>query len=256
MQFLIDPVAFSIGPVSVRWYGLIMAAAFSIGIYLAYKRAKSVGIDPEHIINMVLFIIPSAIIGARIYYVVFEWHRYADNPWSVFYVWHGGLAIHGGLIGGVLAAYIYIRVKKLKASQIADICAPSVVLGEAIGRWGNFINQEAHGGPVSEEFISKFPQFIADQMYISGQYYHPTFLYQSVWNLCVFVFLCIYWRKKKFDGEIALWYLSLYSLGRFFIEDMRMDSLMLGGFQVAQVVSVVLIIVSLSIIIYRRVLLR
>lgn len=249
-------MAFTIGDISVRWYGIIMASAFSIGIYLAYKRAQSVGVDPEHIINMVMWIIPVAIIGARTYYVIFEWHRYADDLWTVFAVWHGGLAIHGGLIGGIIAGYIYIRINKLKAGQIADITAPSVVLGEAIGRWGNFINQEAHGGPVSVEFISKFPDFIANQMYISGQYYHPTFLYQSCWNLFVFIFLCIYWKKKKFDGEIALWYLALYSIGRFFIEDMRTDSLMLGQFQIAQVVSLALMIISFSMIIYYRVIRR
>ncbi|MCD5407366.1 MAG: prolipoprotein diacylglyceryl transferase [Desulfotomaculum sp.] len=250
---MIDPVAFSIGAVSIHWYGLIMASAFAIGIYLAYRRAAQVGIDPHHIINMVIWIIPAAIIGARTYYVIFEWHRYAADPWLVLAVWHGGLAIHGGLIAGVLAGYCYLRLNNLPLWQLADICAPSVVLGEAIGRWGNFINQEAHGGPVSEQFIAMFPTFIANQMYINGVYYHPAFLYQSFWNLAIFIFLYLYWNKKKFQGEIALLYLGLYSVGRFFIEGIRTDSLMLGPLPMAQVVSLTLIIISITAIIYRRI---
>lgn len=249
---MIDPIAFTVGPIKVYWYGIIIAAAFLLGIVLACRRAGQNDVNPEHIINMITLIIPAAIIGARAYYVIFEWHRYAANPVEAFAVWHGGLAIHGGLIGGVLAGYLYVRKHKLTVWQIADICAPSVILGQAIGRWGNFINQEAHGGPVSYDFISKFPDFIKNQMYINGQYYHPTFLYESLWDFSVFIFLYFYWNRKKFQGEIALLYLGLYSFGRYFIEAMRTDSLMLGPFRVAQLVSLSLIIISTAGIIYRR----
>lgn len=250
---MIDPVAFTIGSISVYWYGVIIASAFLVGIFLAYRLAQRTGIDPEHIINMVLLVIPAAFIGARLYYVIFEWHRYAGNFLEIFAVRHGGLAIHGGLIGGVLAGYLYVRKHRLPVYKIADICAPSVILGQAIGRWGNFFNQEAHGGPVSYDFISRFPEFIKNQMYIYGQYHHPTFLYESLWNLSVFAFLMIYWHKKRFEGEIAFLYLGLYSLGRFFIEGLRTDSLMLGPIMMAQLVSVVLIVISvLAIVHYRK----
>lgn len=242
---MIDPIAFSIGPINVYWYGIIISTAFVIGILLAYKRAEKVGLNPDHIINMVTLVIPAAIIGARIYYVIFEWQNYVANPLEAFAVWHGGLAIHGGLIGGILAGYFYVRKYKLSVWQIADICAPSVVLGQAIGRWGNFMNQEAHGGPVSAEFISNFPQFIQNQMFINGQYYHPTFLYESLWNFSIFAFLFFYWTKKRFQGEIALLYLGLYSLGRYFIEGLRTDSLMVGPIRVAQLVSLTLILISI-----------
>lgn len=249
---MIDPIAFTIGAVKVYWYGIIIATAFMVGIYLACRRAEQVGIDPSHIINMVTLIIPAAIIGARIYYVIFEWHRYAGNFMEIIAIWHGGLAIHGGLIGGILVGYFYVRKYNLPVFKIADICAPSVIIGQAIGRWGNFINQEAYGSVVSYEYISKFPGFIKNQMYIYGQYYHPTFLYESIWNLGVFIFLMLYWKKKKFEGEIAFLYLGLYSVGRFFIEALRTDSLMLGPLKMAQVLSLGLIVISVILIVHFR----
>jgi len=242
---MIDPVAFEVGPLTVRWYGIIMASAFLTGIFLAYYRAAASGKDPNHIFNMVTLIIPAAIIGARAYYVAFEWENYAGNFYEMVAIWHGGLAIHGGIIGGVLAGLVYVRIHRLPLWKISDIMAPSLILGQAIGRWGNFINQEAHGGPVSEEFISHFPAFIQKQMYINGQYFHPAFLYESLWDFFVFLVLLIRWPRKKFQGEIAFLYLVLYSAGRFFIEGIRTDSLMLGPFRVAQLVSVGLIIVGL-----------
>lgn len=241
---MINPIAFFIGPIPIYWYGVIISTAFMVGILLAYRRAAKVGIDPNHIINMVSLIIPLAIIGARAYYVIFEWHRYAANPLEALAIWHGGLAIHGGLIGGILAGWWYVRKYRLPLWQIADICAPSVVLGQAIGRWGNFINQEAHGGPVSAQFISHFPLFIQKQMLINGQYYHPTFLYESLWNLGIFALLYLYWPYKRFRGQIALMYLGLYSVGRYFVEGLRTDSLMLGPIKMAQFMSLSLIVAS------------
>jgi phosphatidylglycerol:prolipoprotein diacylglycerol transferase len=249
---MIDPVAFQIGPLQIRWYGIIMATAFLTGIYLALRRAEQNRVDPNHILNMVTLIIPAAIIGARAYYVFFEWPSYQHNPWEALAIWHGGLAIHGGLLGGTLAGIWYARRHKLSVSLLADILAPSIILGQAIGRWGNFINQEAHGGPVSPEFMAHFPEFIRRQMFIEGQYYHPTFLYESLWNLAVFTFLTWYWPRKRFTGEVALLYLGLYSAGRFFIEGLRTDSLMLGPVRVAQLVSLLLIILALAGIWYGR----
>lgn len=243
---MIDPVALTIGPLQVRWYGIIMACAFLVGIALAYRRAERNNIDPNHILNMVTLIIPAAIIGARLYYVLFTWDAYRYDPLSALAIWHGGLAIHGGIIGGLLAGLFYVRRYGLPVWKTADVIAPSLILGQAVGRWGNFINQEAHGGPVTEQFINRFPDFIKNQMYIDGQYYHPAFLYESLWNLGVFFFLTWYWPRKKAAGEVAFLYLILYSTGRFFIEAIRTDSLMLGPFRVAQLVSLLLIVIGIT----------
>jgi len=248
---LIDPVAFSLGPLEVRWYGIILASAFALGTLLANWRAVRAGVDPGQIINIITLIIPAAIIGARIYYVAFTWPDYRDDPLSALAIWRGGLAIHGGIIGGVLAGLWYVGKYRLSAWNIADILAPSLILGQSIGRWGNFINQEAHGGPVSEKFISAFPDFIAGQMHIEGQYYHPTFLYESAWDFAVFLFLTFYWSRRRVYGEVALLYLILYSAGRFLIEGLRTDSLMLGPIRVAQLVSLALIAGGL-LLFYRR----
>jgi phosphatidylglycerol:prolipoprotein diacylglycerol transferase len=183
-------------------------------------------------------------IGARLYYVIFNWASYANYPLEALAIWHGGLAIHGGLFGGVIAGYLYIKKHKLDFWKFADVVAPSIILGQSIGRWGNFINQEAFGSPVSVDFISRFPEFIQKQMYINNQYYHPAFLYESLWDLLVFLILICMFRRKHFDGQIMLLYLILYSTGRFFIESLRMDSEMLGPFKLAQLISFVLIAVS------------
>lgn len=248
---LLDPIAFYLGPLPVRWYGLLMGAAFFLGTYLARHHVKRMGYDPDHVLNMVVWIIPAAILGARLYYVTFEWANYQDNLWRIFAVWEGGLAIHGGLIGGILAGIIYVRKHGLPVLAFADACMPSVILGQAIGRWGNFFNQEAHGGVVSAEFMSHFPAFIREQMFIQGNYYHPTFLYESAWNLLVFIFLMwMLYRFKQFDGQVMFSYMILYSLGRYFIEGLRTDSLMLGDFRVAQLISLLLIVAGIILYIY------
>ncbi len=243
---MIDPVAISIGPLTIRWYGIIMAMAFLLGIWLAHRRAEQQGFNTDHLINMITIIIPFSIIGARLYFVVFEWEQYSGNPLDALAIWHGGLAIHGGLLGGTLAGLWYVYRMKLSPWQTADILAPSLILGQAIGRWGNFFNQEAHGGPVTESFISHFPQFIQNQMFIQGVYYHPTFLYESLWNITIFGILMYKWKNRRFYGEITFLYLALYSLGRFFIEGLRTDSLMLGPIRVAQLVSLILFIVGVA----------
>lgn len=236
-----DPVAFSIFGIPIMWYGLLIASAMLIGTLLALRESRRRGFDENHILDIVLICVPAAILGARLYYVAFEWNYYKDNLMSIFAIRSGGLAIHGGIIGAVAAAIIYCSIKRIDFFKVADICAPSIILGQTIGRWGNFINQEAHGGPVSKEFISLFPKFIQEQMYIGGIYYHPTFLYESVWNLLVFIVLLIYRRRSRVNGNTFFLYLILYSIGRFFIEGLRTDSLMAGPFRVAQIVSMVLI---------------
>lgn len=247
---MIDPVAIQIGPISIHWYGIFIDTAFILGAVLAYYNAKKSGLSTEHLLNMIILIIPSAMIGARIYYVIFNWSSYAGNPWEALAIWHGGLAIHGGLLGGAIAGYIYIKKYNLNFWKFADVVAPSIILGQAIGRWGNFINQEAFGYPVSREYIGKFPSFIREQMYIGNQYHHPTFLYESLWNLAVFSILIYIYNRKQFDGQIMLLYLALYSAGRFFIESLRMDSEMLGPFRLAQLIS--LLLIALSVYMYHK----
>ncbi|WP_445321685.1 prolipoprotein diacylglyceryl transferase [Oceanobacillus sp. HCA-5259] len=247
-----------LGPFTIYWYGVIIAFGALLGIYLATREAERLGWNKDTIIDFVVYAIPIAIITARIFYVTFEWERYAGGPfWKVFAIWEGGIAIHGAVLGGVLTAIVYTRVKKLSFWKLADIIAPSLILGQAIGRWGNFMNQEAHGGPVSEaaynNFLQYLPDFIMNQMTIGGVMYHPTFLYESIWNILVFIFLLLLRKYNPTRGVIFLNYLIFYSVGRFFIESLRTDSLyIIEGLRTAQVVSVTLIVVGIILIIYRR----
>ncbi|WP_217588565.1 prolipoprotein diacylglyceryl transferase [Lentibacillus saliphilus] len=254
----IDRVFIEIGSLPIYWYGVIIATGAFLGLFLATREANRLGLEKDTMVDLVVFAIPFAILFARMYYVIFEWDQYADGPWwSVFAIWEGGLAIHGALIGSVIVAIIFVRVKKLSFWQIADIAAPSLILGQAIGRWGNFMNQEAHGGPLSEAAYNSFhqylPDFIMNQMCIGGTMYHPTFLYESVWNLLVFALLLWLRRKNPLRGEVFLSYLMTYSVGRYFIEGMRTDSLyVFGEIRQAQLISIVIIAVAIAIMIYRR----
>lgn len=236
-------VAFSIFGLEIRWYGLLIASAVLIGTVLALKEAKRKGVKEETLIDMLLFAVPAAIIGARAYYVIFMWDYYSKNPSQILNIRGGGLAIHGVIIAGALVATIFAKVRKENFWTLADIVAPSLILGQAIGRWGNFANQEAHGGPTD------LPWGIM----IDGVKVHPTFLYESIWNLLVFGFLLWYRRKKAtVEGEIFVLYLMLYSVGRFFIEGLRTDSLMLGPFRVAQLISLAIIISGGAYLIWKK----
>src|SRR5699024_5460590 len=225
------------------WYGVIIAAGAMLGIYLAMKESECLGWKQDVIIDFVVFAIPIAIISARIFYVIFEWENYINGPfWKVFAIWEGGIAIHGAVLGGVLTAIIFTRIRDISFWKLADIIAPSLKLGQAIGRWGNFMNQEAHGGAVSEEvytnFLQYLPDFIMNQMTINGVMYHPTFLYESFWNILVFAFLLYLRKLNPRRGVIFLNYFIFYSVGRFFIEGLRTDSLYIGDLRTAQLVSV------------------
>lgn len=240
-----SPVAFSILGLDIRWYGILIASGMLIGTILAIKESRRIGFDENYIIDIILYCVPAAIIGARLYYVIFQWDSYKNNPIEIFAIRNGGLAIHGAIIGALITALIYTRRKKVSFLKIADISAPSIILGQAIGRWGNFFNQEAYGGVVSRDFINHFPKFIQDRMFIDGAYHHPTFLYESLWDITVFIVLILFKRKNSEDGYIFLLYLMLYSIGRFFIEGMRLDSLMLGHLRMAQVISIAIIFLSI-----------
>ncbi|HHU92528.1 MAG TPA: prolipoprotein diacylglyceryl transferase [Halanaerobiaceae bacterium] len=249
---MIEPVAFKLGTLEVRWYGVIIGTAIFLGTILSIREAKRRGIEEDFMLDLFIRVIPAAIIGGRLYFVIFSWDYYKDNLLQILAFRSGGMAIHGAILGGIIAGYIFAKRRKQPLWQLLDIVAPYLVLGQAIGRWGNFFNQEAHGGVVSKEFISIFPAFIKDQMYIGGQYYHPAFLYESLWDFFVFLFL-IYMRRRPslLEGDLFLLYIITYSIGRFFIEGIRLDSLMLGSFRVAQLLSICFILAGI-IMLYRR----
>ncbi|GAB6158366.1 prolipoprotein diacylglyceryl transferase [Desulfotomaculum varum] len=230
----ISPYVLVWGPISIRWYGLLMMVAVLLGTWLALREARRRGIKEDDIIDLVLIGAPVSWLGARLYYVIMEWDYYSRNLWEIPQLWHGGLAIHGGLLTAILFGYIFCRIRGLRFWRIADIVAPSFPLGQAIGRWGNFFNQEAYG----------YPTDLPWAMYIAGAYRHPTFLYESLWNLLVFVILMVR-RRQQAEGQLFMLYLGLYSLGRFFIEGFRTDSLMLGPLRAAQVLSILLMAVAI-----------
>ncbi|HGO3220214.1 TPA: prolipoprotein diacylglyceryl transferase [Staphylococcus aureus] len=251
----IDPVAFNLGPLSVRWYGIIIAVGILLGYFVAQRALVKAGLHKDTLVDIIFYSALFGFIAARIYFVIFQWPYYAENPGEIIKIWHGGIAIHGGLIGGFIAGVIVCKVKNLNPFQIGDIVAPSIILAQGIGRWGNFMNHEAHGGPVSRAFLEQLhlPNFIIENMYINSQYYHPTFLYESIWDVAGFIIL-VNIRKHLKLGETFFLYLTWYSIGRFFIEGLRTDSLMLtSNIRVAQLVSILLILISISLIVYRRI---
>ena len=247
MKIIPDPIAFQIGPWPIYWYGILLALAVSIGAILVLREAERQGINTDHVLNIILIVVPFAFLGARLYYVVFNWSYYSRYPSEILAIWHGGLAIHGGLIGGFLVAFFLLKKYRINFWQAADIAAPSIILGQALGRWGNFFNQEAYGYEVD-------PEVLPWAMYIDGAYRHPTFLYESLWNLGVFFFLLwLKGRKGLPRGDVFLAYVVLYSVGRFFIEGLRTDSLMLtANLRAAQVVSALAIGIGLILIVYRH----
>ena len=238
-----DRVAFTIFGIDVMWYGVLIATGMLIGVALAIKEAKRVGISEDDVLNIAIIAIPVAIICARLYYVIFSWDYYSQNPSEILNIRGGGLAIHGGLIGGILTGFIYTKVKKLDFFKTADAVIVGMPLAQAIGRWGNFINGEAHGGPTS------LPWGIM----VDGVKVHPTFLYESIWDFGIFLFLMIYMRKKKtYEGEVIVSYITLYSIGRFFIEGLRTDSLMFGPIRMAQFISLVGVVGGLALHFYLK----
>lgn len=249
---MIDPIAFQLGPFVIRWYALCIVAGLALAVYLASKEAPRKRILPDDILDFILIAFPIAIIGARLYYVIFSWDSYKDNPIEIFAIWHGGIAIYGGLLAGLLVLIFFTRHRFIETWDFLDVAAPSVMIAQAIGRWGNFFNQEAFGAKVSQ--LNYLPSFIREQMFIEGSYRVPTFLYESIWNLLGFVLICILRRRPHFlkRGEVTIFYLVWYGVGRFVIEGMRTDSLMFAGLRVSQWLSVILILIGIGLFIYHR----
>lgn len=246
------PVVFSLGPLTVRWYGLLIASAVLIGLSLSKRLAQLRGVKPQLIEALVIWLVIGAIPSARLYYVLFEWQSYSQHPEQIFQIWKGGIAIHGAILGGLAAALLLSRFKRVSFWQLADLVAPSLILGQAIGRWGNFFNSEAFGRPTDLPWKLYIPPNRRPLGYESFNYFHPTFLYESVWDLAVFgLLLTLFFRSLRSNasprlGTIFLVYLVTYSLGRLWVEGLRTDSLMLGPLRIAQIVSLLGIALGLT----------
>lgn len=248
LEFNIDPVAFTVFGKQIFWYGIIISLALMINIVWAMRDADRFGIKSDDFVDFVFLAVPAAVIGARLYYVIFRWQDYSMNPIEIFQIWKGGLAIYGAVIAGAAAAWAFTKIKKINTLAWFDFCAPFLVLGQAIGRWGNFVNREAYGT------LTNLPW----RMEIHGINgtatiaVHPTFLYESLWDLSIFLFLMFFRNRKKIEGEVFFLYLILYGLGRFWIEGLRSDSLMIGNFKISQVLSIILAITFIIIFCKRR----
>ena len=227
------PRVFSLGPLNIHLYGLAIGLGLILAVIYACRRSKEFGLKEDDILDGVLWITPFAIICARIYYVAFSWKDYAANPLSVFAIWEGGIAIYGSVIGAVIGVIVLCKVKKLKVATVLDVTLLGFFIGQILGRWGNFFNREAFGAATD----SFFRMGLYNTVTGSWEYYHPTFLYESVWNLVGFILLHFLSKRRQYDGQIALGYAAWYGLGRCFIEGLRVDSLYWGPFRVSQVLA-------------------
>ncbi len=256
--------AFTVFGQGIYWYGIFIGLGVILGVLLALHEAKRTGQNPDTYLDFIIYAMIIAIIGARLYYVIFSWDFYSQHPEKIFAIREGGLAIYGGIIGGVLTAIVYSRVKKKNFWVMADTMAPSLILGQMLGRWGNFFNKEAFGGVTDNLFAMRYqlsqvrasdvtPDILQNLVTVNGVDYiqvHPTFLYESMWSLCVFIILLILQRKKKFNGQVCATYFFGYALGRVWIEGLRTDQLCIGNVPVSQALSAVLIIASVVLYFY------
>ncbi len=253
-----------IGPIVIAWYAVLILTGAMVAMVLAIREGKKIGVNKDFVIDTVLYGIPISVIGARLYYVIFAWDYYKDNPIDALKIYEGGLAIHGAVIFAVIWGYYFSKRRKVEFLRAIDLAAPGFLIAQGIGRWGNFMNQEAHGGKVpgatlveQVEYLTKvgIPKFVIDRMYINGAYMHPTFFYEFLWNLCGFTLMLILRRTKYlYVGDLGLVYMMWYSFGRCIIEEMRTDSLYLGhtGIRVAQLISGLMFVSGAVILILRH----
>ncbi len=241
------PSTIQLGPLTIHFYGLIIAVGMLLAVLYASKRSKEFGLKEDDLIDGVLWVTPFAIICARLYYCIFEWDQYASNPISILYIWNGGLAIYGGVLGAVIGLSVFCKVRKIKATAMMDVVALGLLIGQSVGRWGNFMNREAFGAPTDS--------FLRMGLYNTAtgavEYYHPTFLYESLWNFVGFLLLHFLSKKRKYDGQVALGYVAWYGLGRAFIEGLRMDSLYWGPFRVSQVLAGVSCVAAVAVLLWQ-----
>jgi len=250
---IMNPIMFTLFGIEIKWYSFLILIGILIGLYLVNKEGQRFNIDKNKIFDMCFYSVIFGIIGARLYYVLFNISYYRYNLSEIFAIWNGGLAIHGGIIAGIFVIYLYSKHKNLKFLRLLDISAPALILAQAIGRWGNFFNSEAHGFATTYNYLKSLyiPEFVIKGMHIGGTYYLPTFYIEFLWCLLGFIILIIIRRFKYIKiGTITCIYLMWYSFGRFFIESWRTDSLMIGGFKVAQVLSAIIFIGALIILIH------
>lgn len=238
LEFTLNRVACTVLGKDIYWYGIIICAGFILAALYVNSRTKDFGITSDNLTDCLIICVPLGIICARIYYVVFEWGYYAQHPGEIIAIWKGGIAIYGGIIGTLIGLFVYSRVKKLSLASLCDLAAFGLLIGQCIGRWGNFVNGEAHGGPTTLPW----------GMTIDGQsMVHPTFLYESLWNLAGFVLLHFYSKKRRFKGEIALLYAAWYGAGRAWIEGLRTDSLYIGSVRVSQLLAIISCIAAVAV---------
>lgn len=243
----VNPVLIHIGPLSVRYYGLIFVTGILVAVWASMQAAKHRGLDPEFIPDISMVIVPAGILGARLYEVfILQWPYYRVHPGEILAIWLGGLAIHGGVLGSLLAGWFYIRYRRQPFWLWTDVIAPGLILAQGIGRWGNFFNQEAFGSPAPQWLITRMPGWLREGMTIDGTVMHPTFLYESLWNVLVFGLLYAYQRRKPPAGSVFGAYFILYNIGRFTIESIREDSsYIFGHIRVAQLTALVEILVGI-----------
>ena len=225
----------ALGPLTIHYYGLIIAFGLVLAVVYASRRSRQFGLTEDDLLDGVLWVTPFAILCARAYYCAFEWKQYAADPISVLYIWNGGLAIYGAVLGAIVGILVFCKVKKVNAWAVLDLVSLGFLIGQGIGRWGNFFNQEAFGAPTDSFLRMGLLNSVTGEF----EYYHPTFFYESVWNLAGFVLLHFLSKKRKYNGQVALGYAAWYGLGRAFIEGLRMDSLYWGNFRVSQVLAAV-----------------
>lgn len=240
-------VFLEIGPITIYWYSIFILTAFVFGYFLVTKEFERHNLSLSFLNDYFFYLVPIVILGARIYYVIFEWEYYSQNLSQIIAIWNGGLAIHGGVFAGLIFTFYYTKKHNINTLKLMDIVAPALIIGQAIGRWGNFFNQETYGSETTLSTLVDLhlPQFIIDGMRINGTYYHPTFFYESLACFLGFIIMMLLRRYKKLKlGYISSIYFIIYGITRFFIEAMRQDSLMLGSIKVAQLVSLILIIVG------------
>ena len=244
----VDPGrGFQLGPLTVHYYGAVIALGLVLAVVYALHRSKEFGLKEDDILDGVLWVTPFAIVCARLYYVIFSWADYRENPISVLYIWEGGLAIYGGVIGAVIGVAVLCRIKKIRMSTLLDLVLLGFLIGQSIGRWGNFFNREAFGA-ATESF---FRMGLYNTVTGAWEYYHPTFLYESVWNLAGLILLHFCSKRRRYDGQIALGYAAWYGLGRTFIEGLRVDSLYWGPFRVSQVLSALICVAAVAVLIWQ-----
>ena len=237
----------SLGPLTIHYYGLIIAAGLLLAVIYGLRRCKQFGIKDDDIVDGVLWVTPFAILCARAYYCIFSWHEFAHDPISVLYIWNGGLAIYGGVIGAIIGVTVFCHFKKIKLAALLDLVLLGFLIGQGIGRWGNFFNREAFGA-ATDSFLR---MGLYNMRTFTFEYYHPTFLYESLWNLTGFLLLHFLSKKRQYDGQIALGYAAWYGLGRALIEGLRMDSLYLGPFRVSQLLAAISCAAAVGILVWQ-----